>query len=364
MILTETATQGSRANFYMLARTCICFVATLLAISLLARPTYAQQSNHYTRFKDATWYARQLQSLQAEVAQIDAAARAMVEARKSGKGVSGAVALDQQPEGVTSDGQMQVLQKRRVLLLRQIDALQEQARHNAIVPGDLRRESGTQEPTNNKHNARGAKDLEVALAEEKEHLDHARKEAELLRRNQTLKAQQEYSNPEPPSRRNRPLEVVEIGTRLVEKEAEVLDEEQRVANLEDQIEDVRRNTPIDSAPEADAHADGTMNDSETEHNDKGEGYRRKQFAAIDYKLKTAQTELDILQREHNTELVQYYPNPAAALKESVTRKEINEHREAIKDKKKEITELKKQRDDLEDELRHAGGPAGWARATF
>ncbi len=49
------------------------------------------------------------------------------------------------------------------------------------------------------------------------------------------------------------------------------------------------------------------------------------------------------------------------MKESITRKQINEHRKAIEDKKKEITELKKQRDNLEDALRHAGAPAGWAR---
>ena len=345
----------------MLVKGCICFVGTLLAISLLAWPTFAQQRNHYTRFEDPTWYARQLQSLQEQVAKIDADISALAEARKSGKGVTDAVALDQEAEGVTSEGQVEVLQKRRVLLLRQIDVLEDQARHNAIAPGGLRREYGPEELTNNGSNTREAKRLRVALAEEKEHLDHARKEAELLRRDKTLKAQQEYSNPEPPSRRNKPLEVVEISARLVEKEAEVRDEEQRVADLEDQIENVRRNSPVDSETEADAAADGSAKDSETEHNGKNEGYWRKKFAAIDYKLETAQTELDILQRELNSELVQYYPNPATALKESVTRKEINEHREAIKDKNKEITELKKQRDDLEDKLRHAGGPAGWAR---
>jgi len=45
------------------------------------------------------------------------------------------------------------------------------------------------------------------------------------------------------------------------------------------------------------------------------------------------------------------------------RKEINEHRKAIEDKKKEIVELKKQRDDLEDALRHAGGLRGGAQVT-
>jgi prefoldin subunit 5 len=43
------------------------------------------------------------------------------------------------------------------------------------------------------------------------------------------------------------------------------------------------------------------------------------------------------------------------------RKGINAHRKAIEDKKKEIAELKKQRDDLEDALRQAGEPAGWTR---
>ena len=90
-------------------------------------------------------------------------------------------------------------------------------------------------------------------------------------------------------------------------------------------------------------------------------YWRKQFAAIDYKIRIAQTERDILQRELNLGLIQYDPNPATAMKESITRRKINERREAIEDKKKETAELKKQRDDLEDALRHAGGPAGWAR---
>jgi hypothetical protein len=68
-----------------------------------------------------------------------------------------------------------------------------------------------------------------------------------------------------------------------------------------------------------------------------------------------------MQRELNLGSVQYYPNPSTTMKESVTRKDINEHRKAIGEKKKEIGELKEQRDALEDVLRHAGGPAGWAR---
>jgi hypothetical protein len=334
-----------------------------LTISLLSWPAFAQQNEHYTRFKDASWYARQLQSLREELAKIDTDLRTLVEARKSGKGITDAVALDQEPEGVTSEGQMEVLRKQRVLLMRQIDALEEQARHNAIVPGELGTEYGPEEPeTTSGHKlSREEKDLENALAQEKEHLEHTRKDAELLRRDQKLKAQQEYSNPEPPSRRNKPSELVGIGTRLTEKRAEVQEAEQKVAELEDRLTDLRRNSPTESGPEADAVAESESVNSENDRDERNEAYWRKQFAAIDYKITTAQTELDILQRELNVGLVQYEPNPATAMKESVTRRKINEHRKAIEDKKKELRELKKQRDNLEDALRHAGGPAGWSR---
>jgi hypothetical protein len=340
----------------------IRWIATLLAVSLLSWPAFSQETDHYTRFRDAKWYAPQIQSLREEVAKLDADLKTLVEARKSGKGVTDAVPLDQEPEGVTSEGQMEVLRKRRVALLRQIDALEEQARHNEIVPGDLRKHYDHEEPTTSDHKLnREEKDLENALAQEREHLEHARKEAELLRRDQKLKALQEYSNPEPPSRRNKPSELVGISTHLTEKQAEAQEAEQKVAELEDRLTDLRRNSPTESESEAGAAAESESVNAENDRDQKDEAYWRKQFAAIDYKIRTAQTELDILQRELNVGLVQYDPNPATAMKESVTRKRINEHRKAIEDKKKELRELKRQRDDLEDALRHAGGPAGWGR---
>jgi len=336
------------------------WIGTLLTALFLSCPAAPQEASHYTRFRDAKWYGLQLQSLREELAKIDTDVRTLVEARKSGKGITDAVALDQEPEGVTSEGQMEVLRKRRAVLLREIDALEEQSRHNAIVPGELRREYGPEEPetTGVRKLNREEKDVENALAQEKEHLEHARKEAELLRRDQKLKVQQEYSNPETHSRRNNQSELVGIGTHLVEKEGEVKEAEQKLADLQDRLEHLKRNSPA-SATETDAVADESAKDSD--HDERNEAYWRKQFAAIDYKITTARTELDILQRELNLGSVQYYPNPSTAMKESVTRKEINEHRKAIEDKKKEIAELKKQRDDLEDALRHSGGPPGWAR---
>ena len=352
-----------RARIPMRADRRIQFAATFLALLFLSWPAFPQEINHYSRVKDAKWYARQLQSLREEVAKIDADVRSHMEARKSAKGITDAVALDQEPEGVTSEGQIDVLRKRRVLLVRQIDDLEEQARHNAIVPGELRTEYGPEEPetTSGQKLSREARELENTLAQEKEHLERARNDAELLRRDQKLKAQQEYSNPEPPSRRNKPSDLSGMSTRLTEKQAEVQQEEQKVAELEDRLRDLILNSPATPEPEVDAVAESESTNLENDRDEKAEAHWRKKFAALDYQIRTAQAEQDILQREHNLGLVQYYPNPGTAMKESVTRKEINEHRKAIADKKRELAELKKQRDDLEDALRHAGGPAGWAR---
>src|SRR6267378_2711372 len=274
------------------------WIGTLLAALFLSWPAAPQEAPHYSRFRDAKWYALQLQSLREELAKIDIDVRTLVEARKSGKGATDAVALDQEPEGVNPEGQIYVLRKRRGELFRHIDALEEQSRHNAIVPGELRREYGPEEPetTGVRKLNREEKDVEHALAQEKEHLEHARKEAELLRRDQKLKVQQVYSNPEPRSRRNSQSELVRIGTHLAEKEGEVQEAEQKVVDLEDRITDLRRNSPTESEPEADAAAESESVNAENDRDQKDEAYWRKQFAAIDYKIRTAQTELDILQR--------------------------------------------------------------------
>ncbi len=339
---------------------CIHWTLTLLLFLSLPCLAFSQEA-HYSRLRDAEWYARQIQTLKDEIAKIDIDLRTLAEARKSGKGVTDAVALDQEPEGVTSEGQINVLRKRRVELLRQIDALEEQARHNAIPAGDIRIEYES-EPRASAPLKPSAemKAVEETLAQAKENLEQARKEVNLLRRNQKLKAQQENSNPEPRSRRDKPSDLVGIGVRLSEKEAEAQEAEQKVAELEDRLEDLRR-IPSDES-DAEAHSgDGESLSPKTELSEKDEAYWRKQFAAIDYKIRTAQTELDILQRELNSGLVQYDPNPATAMKESITRKRINEHRKAIENKRKELAALKKQRDELEDALRHAGGPSGWGR---
>jgi hypothetical protein len=71
------------------------WIGTLLAALFLSWPAAPQEASHYTRFRDAKWYALQLQSLRGELAKIDTDVRTLVEARKSGKGITDAVALEQ-----------------------------------------------------------------------------------------------------------------------------------------------------------------------------------------------------------------------------------------------------------------------------
>jgi hypothetical protein len=88
---------------------------------------------------------------------------------------------------------------------------------------------------------------------------------------------------------------------------------------------------------------------------------RDRFKAQHDKIDRAEKELDVLQREEDKAQVQYYPDPQKALSEGYTRKDINEKDAKIAAKKDEIAKLKQGLDDLEDQLRKAGGDPGWAR---
>ena len=95
--------------------------------------------------------------------------------------------------------------------------------------------------------------------------------------------------------------------------------------------------------------------------DRGESYWRPRFAEARKQLADAEKELDILQRELNLLSQQYYSDPQKALNEQFERKEINEHRGKVDAKQAEVAKLKQGIEDLEAELRRAGGNPGWAR---
>jgi hypothetical protein len=149
-----------------------------------------------------------------------------------------------------------------------------------------------------------------------------------------------------------------------------------VGQFEEHLQDLQLNRSADVRSQKITGGEGHAPDSDSCHQtdaaiactvsekakeEKGQGYWRKRFSEARYKIDIAENERDILQRELGVLLLQYDPNPAKAMRENVTRKEINEHRKAIEDREREITELRVALTDLEDELRHAAGPPGWSR---
>jgi chromosome segregation ATPase len=93
----------------------------------------------------------------------------------------------------------------------------------------------------------------------------------------------------------------------------------------------------------------------------GEAAWRKKFKDQRDRLAKAERELDVLQREVQKAQVEYYPDPQKALKEQNSRKDINEKTAKIDAKKQEVAQIKQELEDMEDQLRKAGGDPGWAR---
>lgn len=102
-------------------------------------------------------------------------------------------------------------------------------------------------------------------------------------------------------------------------------------------------------------------EAEKQGEERGEEYWRARFAAARKQLADAEKELDILQRELNLMSVQYYSDPQKTLDEELKRTAINDHRAKIDAKQAEVAKLRQAIEELERELRAAGGPPGWAR---
>ena len=88
---------------------------------------------------------------------------------------------------------------------------------------------------------------------------------------------------------------------------------------------------------------------------------RKRFKEQRDRIAKAELELDVLQRESDKAQIQYYGDPQKAMQEQNSRKEINDKKAKIDAKQAELVQLKAGLDDLEDQLRKAGGDPGWAR---
>jgi len=361
----RTASFDLAERFTLLLETSMAKVTlTALLLCVICSTSRSQVSEqkdsteHYVTFKDPKWYAKQIVPLRQELVEIDQQIRMIRQAGKDGRGTTGAVDLEKEPEGVTAEAQLLLLQQRRTQVLQRIGELEDEARRSDVAPGAVRTaEEAIKEGRADANNEIDVDTPEIAqtkeaLRQEKEDLERTKNEANLLQRKLDLDTHTVYSNPEYTAQKSGRAKLTAEKNQVAEKQDEMQQTEQKIAELEEHLQDLRLHS---------ANKTGEAEKPVTRFEEKDEAYWRKQFAEIRYRIRTAQSELDILRRELNEALLIYDPNPQKALRESVTHKNINAHRQAIEDKEKEIAELQNQLSDLEDDLRHAGGDPGWSR---
>jgi hypothetical protein len=132
-------------------------------------------------------------------------------------------------------------------------------------------------------------------------------------------------------------------------------------------DDLKKGTPDAASTSATGSGTATATTVQTTGNatkgndPNGEAAWRRRFKDQHDQIAKAEKELDILGRELEKAQLEYYPDPQKAMKEQNSRAEINDKTAKIDAKKKEIAQLKQALDDLEDQLRKAGGDPGWAR---
>jgi chromosome segregation ATPase len=126
-------------------------------------------------------------------------------------------------------------------------------------------------------------------------------------------------------------------------------------------EDLKTGSPDAVSTVGTTSTTGQPTGNATKDDSNGEAAWRAKFKDQRDRIARAEKELDILQRELEKAQVQYYPDPQKAMTEQNTRGDINDKTAKIDAKQKEIAQLKQGLDDLEDQLRKAGGDPGWAR---
>lgn len=92
-----------------------------------------------------------------------------------------------------------------------------------------------------------------------------------------------------------------------------------------------------------------------------EKYYRDQMSKLRERLELHQRQLAVLHQKQAQGQLQYYADPNKTLQEEFSRSEINKKNDEVAQKEKEIAEDEKAIQDLQDQLRREGHPAGWLR---
>jgi hypothetical protein len=108
----------------------------------------------------------------------------------------------------------------------------------------------------------------------------------------------------------------------------------------------------DAAPGAAATSSGEVRD---------EGYYRKQMSELRSRRELHQRQLSVLQQKLSQGQMQFYNDPNKALQQEYSRTDVNKLNDEIARKQQEIAADDQAIQDLEDQLRREGHPAGWLR---
>lgn len=113
-------------------------------------------------------------------------------------------------------------------------------------------------------------------------------------------------------------------------------------------------------------AAGAAGEAAAKEKECGEQCWRGKFREQRDKIRAAQREVEILQREYNLSRTQYYQDPNQAVREQYSNttgggRELQALLTRISEKQAEIQTLQRELSNLEDELRRAGGNPSWAR---
>ena len=119
---------------------------------------------------------------------------------------------------------------------------------------------------------------------------------------------------------------------------------------------------VGTTPSSEASATGDTGDKKSAGSSSGSGEKawRDKFAALHKKLDQDQSELDVMQREMGQLNLQNYNDPVKAMQQGYSRGDIQQKTNDIDAKKKEVAADQQAISDAEDEMRKAGGDAGWS----
>lgn len=96
----------------------------------------------------------------------------------------------------------------------------------------------------------------------------------------------------------------------------------------------------------------------------GEKYFRSKLEKVRSQMESHERQLAVLQQQLGLARVQYYPDPQKTLEQESTpafQTDVDKLRARIADEEKTLADDQKAMDDLQQELRRAGGNPGWIR---